>query len=63
MTEKTIENRIVELDMGQGGKKMDILLDFITDRIEIKKIPRGIGVESGPTDAASFLPDSQRWRS
>ena len=46
MTEKTIDDRIVELDMGQGGKKMDILLGFITDRIKIKKIPRGIGVES-----------------
>ncbi|UCG90792.1 MAG: hydrogenase expression/formation protein HypE [Candidatus Heimdallarchaeota archaeon] len=32
--------------MGQGGKKMDILLDFITERIKIKKIPKGIGVES-----------------
>ncbi len=46
MVEKTTENRIVELDMGQGGKKMDILLDFITSRIKIKKIPKGIGVES-----------------
>ena len=46
MVEKTTENRIVELDMGQGGKKMDILLDFITSRIKIKKISKGIGVES-----------------
>ena len=41
------EMRIVELDMGQGGKKMDTLLDFITNRIKIKKISdEGIGVES-----------------
>ncbi|UCG04697.1 MAG: hydrogenase expression/formation protein HypE [Candidatus Heimdallarchaeota archaeon] len=32
--------------MGQGGKKMDILLDFITERIKIKKILEGVGVES-----------------
>ncbi|MFX0013066.1 MAG: hydrogenase expression/formation protein HypE [Promethearchaeota archaeon] len=32
--------------MGQGGKKMDILLDFITKRIKIKKVPNGIGVEA-----------------
>ncbi|MFX0050207.1 MAG: hydrogenase expression/formation protein HypE [Candidatus Hodarchaeota archaeon] len=47
MTNKAIEDRIVELDMGQGGKKMDILLNFITNRIKIKKITEnGIGVES-----------------
>lgn len=46
MAEKTLDDRIVELDMGQGGKKMDILLDFITDRIRIKKTPKGVGVES-----------------
>lgn len=47
MTKEAIEDRIVELDMGQGGKKMDILLDFITDRIKIKRITEnGIGVES-----------------
>jgi hydrogenase expression/formation protein HypE len=47
MTKEAIEDRIVELDMGQGGKKMDILLDFITDRITIKRITEnGIGVES-----------------
>lgn len=46
MARKATDDRIVELDMGQGGKKMDILLDFITDRIKIKKIPKGIGVES-----------------
>ncbi|MHA1972728.1 MAG: hydrogenase expression/formation protein HypE [Candidatus Hodarchaeales archaeon] len=33
--------------MGQGGKKMDILLDFITQRIKIKRISKeGIGVEA-----------------
>ncbi|MFX1283655.1 MAG: hydrogenase expression/formation protein HypE [Promethearchaeota archaeon] len=32
--------------MGQGGKKMDILLDFITARIEIKRTPKGVGVEA-----------------
>ncbi len=46
MAKKTINDRIVELDMGQGGKKMDILLDFITERIKIKKILGGVGVES-----------------
>jgi hydrogenase expression/formation protein HypE len=47
MTNEAIKDRIVELDMGQGGKKMDILLEFITDRIKIKKITEnGIGVES-----------------
>ncbi len=46
MAGKTIDDRIVELDMGQGGKKMDILLNFITNHIKIKKIPKGIGVES-----------------
>ncbi|MFX0125650.1 MAG: hydrogenase expression/formation protein HypE [Candidatus Hodarchaeota archaeon] len=46
MTKKTNDDRIVELDMGQGGKKMDILLDFITERIKIKKILEGVGVES-----------------
>ncbi len=40
-------DRHIELDMGQGGKKMDILLDFIIDRIKIKKITEeGIGVEA-----------------
>ncbi|MHA1940562.1 MAG: hydrogenase expression/formation protein HypE [Candidatus Hodarchaeales archaeon] len=39
--------KIIELDMGQGGKKMDILLEFITDRIKTKKISeKGVGVES-----------------
>ena len=43
----TIDYKIVELDMGQGGKKMDILLEFITSRIKTKKITdEGIGVES-----------------
>jgi hydrogenase expression/formation protein HypE len=47
MQEKELDTRIVELDMGMGGKKMDILLEFITDRIKIKKITEnGIGVES-----------------
>ncbi|MFX0181567.1 MAG: hydrogenase expression/formation protein HypE [Candidatus Hodarchaeota archaeon] len=47
MENEAIEDMIVELDMGQGGKKMDILLDYITDRIKIKKITeKGIGVES-----------------
>ncbi|MFX0211886.1 MAG: hydrogenase expression/formation protein HypE, partial [Candidatus Hodarchaeota archaeon] len=46
MAKKEINDRIVELDMGQGGKKMDILLDFITERIKIKKILEGVGVES-----------------
>ena len=46
MAKKSIEDRIVELDMGQGGKKMDILLDFITKRIKIKKVLEGVGVES-----------------
>jgi len=46
MIEQAIDDRIVELDMGQGGKKMDILLNFITGRIKIKKIPKGVGVES-----------------
>ncbi|MFX0210522.1 MAG: hydrogenase expression/formation protein HypE [Candidatus Hodarchaeota archaeon] len=40
--------------MGQGGKKMDILLDFITERIKIKKIPKGVGVES--FDDAAIIP-------
>jgi hydrogenase expression/formation protein HypE len=39
--------RIVELDMGQGGKKMDILLEFITSRLKTKRISEsGVGVES-----------------
>jgi hypothetical protein len=38
MVENKKKGRIVELDMGQGGKKMDILLDFINDRINIKKV-------------------------
>ena len=47
MQDNEIDNRIVELDMGMGGKKMDILLKFITDRIKIKRISKnGIGVES-----------------
>ena len=47
MTEEPNSDRIVELDMGQGGKKMDSLINFITDRIKIKRITeRGIGVES-----------------
>lgn len=47
MQDNEIDNRIVELDMGMGGKKMDILLSFITDRIKIKRISEnGIGVES-----------------
>jgi hydrogenase expression/formation protein HypE len=46
MAKTTINDRIVELDMGQGGKKMDILLDFITERIKIKRILEGVGVES-----------------
>ncbi len=47
MQDKELDNRIVELDMGMGGKKMDILLEFITDRIKIKRITEnGIGVES-----------------
>jgi hydrogenase expression/formation protein HypE len=46
MAKNSIEDRIVELDMGQGGKKMDILLDFITRRIKIKRVLEGVGVES-----------------
>jgi hydrogenase expression/formation protein HypE len=47
MQDNELDNRIVELDMGMGGKKMDILLDFITNRIKIKRITEnGIGVES-----------------
>lgn len=47
MQGKELDSRIVELDMGMGGKKMDILLKFITDRIKIKRITEtGIGVES-----------------
>jgi len=46
MAKTSIKDRIVELDMGQGGKKMDILLDFITDRIKIKRVLEGVGVES-----------------
>lgn len=39
--------KIVELDMGQGGKKMDILLEFITNRLKTKRISEfGVGVES-----------------
>ncbi|MHA2164554.1 MAG: hydrogenase expression/formation protein HypE [Candidatus Hodarchaeales archaeon] len=52
------ESRIVELDMGQGGKKMDILLEFITSRIKTKKITeQGIGVESFDDGAIIPLPD------
>ena len=33
--------------MGQGGKKMDILINFIADRIKIKRVTsQGVGVES-----------------
>ncbi len=47
MQDNELDSRIVELDMGMGGKKMDLLLDFITNRIKIKKITEnGIGVES-----------------
>lgn len=47
MQDNDLDNRIVELDMGMGGKKMDLLLNFITDRIKIKRITdNGIGVES-----------------
>ncbi|MFX0086762.1 MAG: hypothetical protein ACFFAU_13910 [Candidatus Hodarchaeota archaeon] len=47
MENNEVDKRIVELDMGMGGKKMDILLNFITDRIKIKRITEnGIGVES-----------------
>jgi hydrogenase expression/formation protein HypE len=47
MQDNEVDKRIVELDMGMGGKKMDILLNFITDRIKIKRIAEnGVGVES-----------------
>ncbi len=43
----SVDYDFIELDMGQGGKKMDILIDFITSRIKTKKISeKGIGVES-----------------
>lgn len=55
MPEEPLNSRIVELDMGQGGKKMDMLINFITDRIKIKRITeRGIGVES--LDDGAIIP-------
>ncbi|PWI48010.1 hydrogenase expression/formation protein HypE [Candidatus Heimdallarchaeota archaeon B3_Heim] len=44
--------------MGQGGKKMDTLLEFITNRIKIKKISdEGVGVESFDDGAIIPLPN------
>ena len=44
--------------MGQGGKKMDTLLEFITNRIKIKKVSdEGIGVESFDDGAIIPLPN------
>ncbi|MHA1206068.1 MAG: hydrogenase expression/formation protein HypE [Candidatus Hodarchaeales archaeon] len=52
------EYRIVELDMGQGGKKMDYLLEFITSRIKTKRITdQGVGVESFDDGAIIPLPE------
>jgi hydrogenase expression/formation protein HypE len=54
----TTDFKIVELDMGQGGKKMDILLEFITSRIKTKKISEeGVGVESFDDGAIIPLPN------
>ena len=54
------KSRIVELDMGQGGKKMDILLEFITSRIKTKRITdQGVGVESFDDGAIIPLPEKQ----
>ncbi len=53
-----LDYEIVELDMGQGGKKMDILIEFITGRIKTKRISQdGIGVESYDDGAIIPLPD------
>ena len=54
------KHRIVELDMGQGGKKMDLLLEFITSRIKTKRITeQGIGVESFDDGAIIPLPEKK----
>ncbi|MHA1976755.1 MAG: hydrogenase expression/formation protein HypE [Candidatus Hodarchaeales archaeon] len=55
----SVDYKIVELDMGQGGKKMDILLEFITSRIKTKRITdEGIGVES--FDDGAIIPFSHK---
>ena len=52
------DHEIVELDMGQGGKKMDMLLEFITNLLKTKKITdKGIGVESFDDGAIIPLPE------
>jgi hydrogenase expression/formation protein HypE len=52
------DHEIVELDMGQGGKKMDILLEFISNLLKTKKITdKGIGVESFDDGAIIPLPE------
>ena len=53
------KHQIVELDMGQGGKKMDLLLEFITSRLKTKKISdNGVGVES--FDDGAIIPLSNQ---
>ncbi len=47
MLDESLEGKLIELDMGQGGKKMDLLIKFIADRIKIKRVTsQGLGVES-----------------
>ena len=48
-----MKDKIVELSMGGGGRKMDELIEFIRGHFSLQQVEGGVGIES-LDDGATF---------